>query len=91
MQQLNCFKPREIFNINTHAQFKLERQKDSDDSEEASNNDEEEIKKFLVTLISISLTGVRIISTFVGSLTANPSISVGRDSPLFLPVSPPAG
>ena len=47
MQQLNCFKPREIFNINTHAQFKLERQKDSDDSEEASNNDEEEIKKFL--------------------------------------------
>ena len=45
---------------------------------------EKEIKKFIVTLISISWAGVRIISTFVTSHNENPSISSGRDSLLFL-------
>ena len=40
---LQCFKPREIFNINTHALFKKDKVKDPFESDENSDHDEEEI------------------------------------------------
>ena len=43
MHSLSCFRPKEIFNINTHALFKKEQVKDPLDSDEASNDDEEDI------------------------------------------------
>ena len=47
MHQLECFRPREIFNINTHALFQPEKTKDPLDSDEGSDNEEEEITQLL--------------------------------------------
>ena len=48
IHQLECFKPREIFNINTHAMFQKEKVKDPLDSDDPSNDDEEDIEKLLI-------------------------------------------
>ena len=47
IHQLECFRPREIFNINTHALFQPERTKDPYDSDAASDENEEEITALL--------------------------------------------
>ena len=48
IHQLEVFKPREIFNINTHAMFQKEKVKDPLDSDDPSNDDEEDIEKLLL-------------------------------------------
>ena len=45
---LDCFKPREIFNINTHALFQKAKVKDPLDSDAESNDDDNEIQKLLM-------------------------------------------
>jgi len=44
---VQCFRPKELFNINTHALFHREKIKDPFDSEDDSNDDEEEITRLL--------------------------------------------
>ena len=44
---MNCFRPQEIFNINTHALFQYEKTKDPLDSDDESNDDEEDIVRLL--------------------------------------------
>lgn len=48
VHQFECFQPKEIFNINTHAMFKRDRVKDPLDSDDRSNDDEEDIEKLLM-------------------------------------------
>ena len=45
---MQCFRPRELFNINTHALFQKEKERDPLDSDEASNDDEEDITRLLL-------------------------------------------
>lgn len=47
---LKCFRPREIFNINTHALFQRERAKDSDESgaDSMDGDDDEELTQLLL-------------------------------------------
>lgn len=47
IHQLQCFRPRELFNINTHALFQTEKEKDPLDSDDDSNDDEEDINRLL--------------------------------------------
>ena len=46
---MQCFRPRELFNINNHALFQKTKVDDPLDSDEASNDDEEDITRLLLS------------------------------------------